>query len=308
MRKRKRDRGHLYSDGGAPMKVMAYAKVNLSLDILGRRADGYHELELIFQPVSLMDELTVELREGPGMEFSCSAEELSGPDNLVCRAYGRLQRDFPELGGCCVRLEKNIPTGAGMGGGSTDAAAFLKAARELWSLPLTDGDLCRIGAELGADVPACLIETATLGRGIGERLEILETVLDYPLLVIKPEVSFNTGEMYRRYDALTGEETAAPARHAAAVAAALQAGDLKKLGENLYNAFEKTVPEVQMIGELKHRLLAAGAAGALMTGSGSAVFGIFADRNRRDAVYEQWKAEGNIYRCEAVNHGKRKRS
>jgi len=293
------------------MKVRAYAKVNLSLDILGRREDGYHELELTFQPVSLWDELIIEPSEMPGIRLSCSVKSLEGPDNLVCRAYEALAAHYPHMGGCIVRLEKNIPFGAGMGGGSTDAAAFLLAARSLWHLDLSDRELGDLGAALGADVPACLFEGATLGRGIGEQLCPIATELEYPLLVIKPAVSFNTGEMYRRYDLLAehrkpGEEATRGSTQD--VVEALEAGDLVKLGASLFNVFEQTVPEPGLIRQLKAELMQAGALGALMTGSGSAVYGIFEDVHARDAACGKLRAWGDVYRCEAVNYGKRKRS
>ncbi len=282
-------------------KISARGKINLTLNVLGRRTDGCHDLELIFQPVSLADELWIEEKADGGLDFSCSAEGLSGDDNLVCRGYRRMQELFPgQIPGLRVRLVKHIPSGAGMAGGSADCAALLVWLNGHCGLGMDRAELIRVGASLGADVPACMQTHAVIGHGIGEILTDIRMNREYPLLVVKPAVSFDTGEMFRMLDrrGLAGQRRTAPA-----MIEAMEAGDLPAMAENLYNVFEDVVPQREHIARIKRRLREAGALGSLMTGSGSAVYGIFADPEERDCAQKVLResGEGEVLACEAVN-------
>jgi len=282
------------------MIVEARAKINLVLNVTGRRADGYHDLELIFQPVSLTDRLTIEKKPDPGLAFSCSIKAFENPENLVCRAYKLLWEKYPQAEGLQVHLEKRIPSGAGMGGGSTDAAAFILAADQLFELGMSRQEQIALGVRLGADVPACMLSGAALGRGIGEELKEIATSMEYSLLVIKPPMAFSTAQMYRAID------EAGRIRQkftSAAVVRALEEQDMEGLCQNLYNIFEEAVPEREKIQEYKKLLLKHGAKASLMTGSGSCVYGIFQDQAMRDQAYEALKAKHEVYACEAVNKG-----
>lgn len=283
---------------GEEKKLEARAKINLTLNVTGRRPNGYHDLELIFQPVSLCDILTVSLKEEPGLDFTCSVKAFENSSNLVCRAYDLLAKRYPGVKGLRVHLEKHIPSGAGMGGGSTDASALILEMNRMFDLGMTWEKLVELGAGLGADVPACMLTRASFGRGIGEELTVIDTHLSYPLLVLKPEVSFSTAEMYRAIDE-SGEIR--QQYRSEAVIKGLEQGDLESIAANLYNVFEEAVPGKQQIQQLKQELLDCGALGSLMTGSGSCVFGIFRDKESRDRAYEQLKNRYEAYACEAVN-------
>lgn len=284
-----------------PVHLSARAKINLCLYVLGKREDGYHDLELVFQPVSLADDLLIRENAEEKMVFTCSVPAFENPENLVCRGYQRMRELFPgRIPGLTVHLVKKIPSGAGMGGGSTDCSALLVWLNQTYSLGLSLEELIRIGAGLGADVPACMIPRASRGRGIGERLTQIRTGLRLPLLVVKPDVSFPTGEMYRRVDEIPFSGSACPAD---AMVEALEKEEVAGIVKNLYNVFEEVVPAGDVIRCWKHRLIEAGAAGALMTGSGSAVFGIFRDERSRDMAADALgTGEGyRVYRCETVN-------
>lgn len=280
------------------MKVDARGKINLTLNVTGRRENGYHDLELIFQPVSLCDTLFIEKKPDPGLAFSCSVKHFETADNLVCKAYDRLAERYPQVGGLTVFLKKRIPSGAGMGGGSTDAAAMILAMDRLFALGMSWDEKVALGASLGADVPACMLAGASQGRGIGEKLERIRTDFSFPLLIIKPRYSFSTAEMYRAIDESEGlhqKYCSAQAREA------LENNDLEKLCRNLYNVFEEAVPGRERILALKETLLAHGAAGSLMTGSGSCVYGIFESRRLRDRAYGALRKKYLVFACEAVN-------
>lgn len=280
------------------MKVEARGKINLTLNVTGRRENGYHDLELIFQPVSLSDTLFIEKKKEPGLDFTCTIKPFETPENLVCRAYRKLAEIYPQVGGMKVHLKKRIPSGAGMGGGSTDAAAMILAMDKLYDLGMTWEEKCAIGASLGADVPACMLTRASIGRGIGEELTEIDTDMSYPLLIIKPRYSFSTAKMYQAIDEsgeinqkyLSGE-----------VISGLENGDLNRICQNLYNVFEEAVPGGERIQELKRLLLSYGAIGSLMTGSGSCVYGIFRSRKMRDRAYLALRGRHRVYACEAVN-------
>ena len=280
------------------MKVEARGKINLTLNVLGRREDGYHNLELIFQPISLCDLLTVEKRAEAGLEFTCSAKELENEDNLVYRTYERLLEHYPGIGGLRVHLEKRIPYGSGLGGGSADVAALIRAVNEMFGLQLGRREMMQLGAGLGADVPACLLSRAALGTGMGDQLTLIDTEMEYPLLLLQPEEPFSTAEMYRKLDAapnLSQEFLSARVQRG------LESGNLSEICENLYNVFEEVVPDREQLAELKALLVEYGASASLMTGSGSCVYGIFKDASMRDRAYEELKKDYQVYACRAVN-------
>ncbi len=282
------------------MKIEAPGKINLTLNVKGRRPDGYHDLDLIFQPVSLVDTLTIEKDEEreSGLTFTCNRKDLETADNLVCRTYTKMREQYPQIGAVQVYLEKRIPSGAGMGGGSTDAAALILALDEMFGLNMKKEEKIRLGATLGADVPACLLRRASHGLGIGDQLMEIETALSYPLLILKPSCSFSTAEMYKAIDEagdlkqiFSGES----------MKEAMEKDDLQEMAKNLYNVFEDVVPERELIQKYKQMLREHGALGALMTGSGSCVFGLFEDVATRDRAYATLKEEYDVYSCEAIN-------
>ena len=254
------------------MQVNAYAKINLSLDILGRREDGYHELAMVMQSISLRDVLTVE----PAGETSLSCTDPRvpcGPENTLWRAASLFFQETDLPGGVRVALEKHIPSQAGLGGGSADAAALLRALNQMFQTGLAEEALLRLGLQVGADVPFCLRGGAALAQGVGERLSPAPPLPPCFLTVCKPPAGVSTAEAFRRAD----QRREKGKNHTAAVLEALRCGSLEALGRALGNDFEN-VMQVPQVEAIKSAMKARGAAGASMTGSGSAVFGLFASR------------------------------
>lgn len=280
------------------MKVEARGKINLTLNVFGCREDGYHDLELIFQPISLSDILTVEKKAEAGLEFTCTVKELENEDNLVYRTYERLLERYPGIGGLRVHLEKRIPYGSGLGGGSADVAALIRAVNQMFGLQLGRKEMMELGAGLGADVPACMLSRAAVGTGIGDQLSLIDTEMEYPLLLLQPKELFSTASMYQKLDeagSLSQE------RLTDQVKRGLETGNLSEICDNLYNVFEEVVPDRDRLQELKALLVEYGASASLMTGSGSCVYGIFKDAAMRDQAYADLKKEYQVYSCEAVN-------
>ena len=254
--------------------LRAFAKVNYALEVRRKREDGYHEISTVMQSVSLADEVEIEYA-GEGFELTVQPEgaEVGPPrENTVYKA----QKMLGELVGfrppVKVRLRKRIPTGAGLGGGSADAAAMLVGLNELFGLGLSAVQLREVGLRVGADVPFCLSGGTALGEGVGEVLKPLSGPPPHYLVLIKPTASSSTARIYHAYD--EHPETGAPS--VAPVIDALRVGDLGSLARSLSNDLAPVtkglVPEVKALIE---ELQCAGALGASMSGSGTAVFGIF---------------------------------
>lgn len=270
------------------MKVEARGKINWTLDIVGRRADGYHLLDMLMQPIALHD--TLELSPADGLSLTIDgAPGLSvGEDNLVLRAARALQEAWGVSRGARMTLTKRIPMGAGLGGGSADAAAALKGLSELWGVETDLPELCRIGETLGADVPFCLHDAPRQARGIGEILTPMESRA-YPLVLLQPCAALSTREVFAAYHASPDIKPPDTAR----AAKALTEGDLAALREYAGNVLESaSIPLRPEIAQAKESLYENGAAFSQMTGSGSVVFGAFEDRKTAaqawEALKEQW--------------------
>ena len=254
----------------------AYAKVNLTLSVGERRPDGYHEVVSVMQRVSLCDILTA-ARTDSGISLTCSDPTLpSGEENLAHRAAALFFRETGITGGAALTLEKRIPFQAGLGGGSSDAAAVLLALRRLYASALSDAALEAMAAALGSDVPFFIRGGTQLATGRGEVLSPLPPLTEGWFVIVKPPESFSTAAMYRRLDEL-------PPAHTPCLPP-LQGG-LPALAEALFNSFEAAVPPGSAVGHIKDALTAHGALAALLSGSGSAVFGLFDHENTaRDAA------------------------
>ncbi|MCL6451656.1 MAG: 4-(cytidine 5'-diphospho)-2-C-methyl-D-erythritol kinase [Acetobacteraceae bacterium] len=277
------------------VEVEAPAKVNLFLRVLGRRGDGYHELETVFFALSLSDRVT--LREtGSGLEVRADRAGVpSGQSNLCYRAASLLwQRAIAEERGRArqalglrVHITKRIPVGAGLGGGSSDAAATLVGLNRLWDLGFSLSELEAAAAQVGSDVPFCLRGGTALGRGRGERLEPLPAPPPAWLVVAEPGFRVSTPVAYAWLDQLRSAPPRGargrPPRPEPAVGAmveALRSQDLRLVAAALYNSFEAAVlPRYPLVARIRDALLAAGALGALMSGSGPAVFALAADES-----------------------------
>ena len=255
----------------------AYAKVNLTLAVGEKRPDGYHEVVSVMQRVSLCDTLTAE-RTDSGVSLVCSDPTLpSGGENLAYRAASLFFRETGITGGAALTLEKHIPSQAGLGGGSSDAASVLLALRKLYAPALSDAALEVMAASLGSDVPFFIRGGTQLATGRGEVLSPLPPLTDGWFVIVKPAESFSTPAMYRRLDELT--PACAPSLPP------LQSG-LSALAAGLFNRFEAAVPAGSAVWDIKARLTALGALAALLSGSGSAVFGLFDTETAARAAVE----------------------
>ena len=279
------------------MRILARAKINWTLDIVGRRADGYHLMDMLMQPVTLAD--TVNLLPADEITLTTGGTPLLPADekHLALRAARALARHTGCTKGAAIHVEKRIPVGAGMGGGSADAAAVLAGLNEMWGLGLTLEELEAVGLTLGADVPFCIRGGLTRTTGIGERMENLPCAACFPLVVVQPCEGLSTKEIFTAYheqpDVLRPDNAAAAEALARGDASALSAA----LGNVMQPVSEARRPE---IARAIAALTAAGAFAARMTGSGSAVFGAFEDAAAADsactALRSLWE---RTYRCES---------
>lgn len=259
----------------------AYAKINLSLDILGTRPDGYHEVQMIMQSLSLHDTITLSATDTPGIVMTCSDTTLPvDMHNLAYRAAELFCQTYRIPCGITLHLEKRIPVAAGLAGGSSDAAAVLRGLNEMFGSPATAEELAALGVQLGADVPYCLLLGTALSEGIGECLTALPSAPDCNCLLVKPEAGASTKQIYTNYDALAATtELAHP--DTKGLLAALSAGDYHGIATRLCNVLEPvTMQLVPEIASIKATLQQLGADGVLMSGSGPTVFALFSDKEK----------------------------
>jgi 4-diphosphocytidyl-2-C-methyl-D-erythritol kinase len=259
------------------VRLRAFAKVNYALDVLGLRVDGYHEIRTVMQSISLADE--VELRRaasGFALTLEPEAVEIGPPErNTVYLAWRSLQRLTGEELPVEVTLHKRIPAGAGLGGGSGDAAAVLVGMNEIFGLGLSVNELREAGVGIGADVPFCISGGTALGEGVGEILTPLVAPPAHRLVLAKPLESVETASIYRAYNGTKTES----ARIVEPVVSALHAGSVSDLALAVGNDLAPVTRDlVSEVATLERTLLASGAIGAAMSGSGTAVYGIFAGK------------------------------
>lgn len=254
------------------IKLKACAKLNLCLDVIGTRQDGYHLLESVMQSISLSDYVTIS-RKKSGIKVKCSKLDIEQERNI---AYKAAKIFFDEMGidkGAKIKINKRIPDKAGMGGGSADAAAVLVGLNKLYKTKLSAFQLCQIGEKVGADVPFCIIGGTQLVRGIGEVLTRLDDCPNCYFVVVRGNEGVSTKEAYEDLD----NASSAPALRIEKVIEALSVNNFGALKGNLINVFEHTT-RLSCIKETVEKLKSLGAIEAAMTGSGSAVFGIFLKR------------------------------
>ena len=251
----------------------AFAKVNLTLDVLGKRADGCHDLQSVMQTVSIRDDVEIDVGSGKPWRLLCSVEGIPADEkNLAWKAakiYCDAMGKDPE--GLEIRIVKRIPVGAGLGGGSADAAAVLRALNRHYGDPLSVLALAELGAQVGSDVPFCVVGGTAMVEGRGERLRKLPDMPDCIFVVCKPDFSVSTPELYREIDTV-----AIPHRpDNQAMESALLAGELGKVAENVYNVFDPVVTSEHLeLNYIKSICNSYGALTEQMTGSGSAIFAI----------------------------------
>lgn len=266
----------------------AFAKVNLSLDVVGKRADGYHELVSVMQSISLCDTLHFEKKCGNGMSFSANCELSSDESNLIFRAakayFAAANVDF----GVHVELDKRIPMKAGLGGGSADAAATLRALNILDGERFSVEELCGIGARIGADVPFCIMGGTRLCRGIGEKMQEIPNAMRPFVVIAMGEEGVSTPQAFaaidEKYGDFEGASAAAEQKHGE-IAECLKNGKIDTVMRVIYNIFEEVILPIRpRVGEIKRILLDAGAYAAQMSGSGPAVFGLFEKEARAESA------------------------
>ncbi|MBQ6876917.1 MAG: 4-(cytidine 5'-diphospho)-2-C-methyl-D-erythritol kinase [Oscillospiraceae bacterium] len=255
--------------------IKAPAKINLFLDITGKLPNGYHEIESVMQTVDLFD--YIKITKASEICVKCSDKSLSGESNIAFKAAKLFFEEAGEDSGALIEIDKRIPKEAGMAGGSADAAAVLFGLNKLFDEPLSVEKLCELGAKCGADVPFSILGGTMFAEGIGEKLSPIPEMPDCWLVIVKPDFSMSTPESYKYYD----EHGLSALEHPnkTNLFSSLERNDLYGLCNNLHNVLEHTVKN-PVIDEIKNEMLRNGACGSMMTGSGTAVFGIF------DSVYK----------------------
>ena len=281
------------------VKLRCNAKVNLHLRVLGRRSDGYHDIETVFHSISLADTLVIARRKS-GFTISCDTSEVPADEtNLALVAAKKLLGE--SRGGVHISLEKRIPVSAGLGGGSADAAASLVGVNELYNLGLSDEELAGVAAEVGSDVAFVLAGGCALGEGRGERLRRLKCLPRLPLVIVAPPIAISTRWAY---ESLRTGLTSGGGR-GNILTDALRTGAVWSLKTLLYNDFDDLVfARYPLVASVKEGLLESGAAGALMSGSGPAVFGIFEKEGDAERSVARFSDEGlSVYRSSFEESG-----
>ncbi|HIY74407.1 MAG TPA: 4-(cytidine 5'-diphospho)-2-C-methyl-D-erythritol kinase [Candidatus Intestinimonas merdavium] len=267
--------------------VLARAKLNLTLDVLGKRPDGYHDLKMVMQSVALADTLTVETGTGEGLEVRTDLSFLPNNEkNLAAAAALAFQTvTGRDLGGVAIAIEKRIPVCAGMGGGSSDAAAVLRSLERMLGTGQDLAALAGIGERVGSDVPYCVLGGTALAEGRGEVLTPLSALPHCHVVICKPAFSISTPELFRAVDGV--RLRCRPDTDG--VLAALEAGDLGGVARRMYNVFEDVLPSRQRteVAAIRSALVQHGALGANMSGTGPTVFGLFDDADRARSAWEE---------------------
>lgn len=252
----------------------ALAKINLTLDVLGKREDGYHDLRSVMQTVSIRDDIEIEIETGKPWTLTCDKEGIPQDETNLAWKAARVFCDTAKVdpNGLTIRITKRIPSQAGMGGGSADAGAVLRALNRHYGEPFSAYALCELGALVGSDVPFCTLCGTAMVEGRGERLRKLPDMPECFFVVCKPDFSVSTPELYRVLD----QKAIARRPDNRAMENAILAGDLGAIAENLCNVFDPVVTAEHLeLNYIKSIMNTYGAVGSQMTGSGSAVFGIF---------------------------------
>lgn len=285
------------------ISLKALAKVNLGLDVLGKREDGYHEVRMIMQTIHLYDRVEIKKTKSPHIHVETNLFYLpSDENNLVYKAAKLMKTEFKIKEGVRITLQKFIPVAAGMAGGSSDAAAVLVGMNRMFNLGLKQSRLMELGLKLGADVPFCVMRGTALAEGIGEKLTALPPMPKCPILIAKPAISVSTKHVYEQLR-LT-EMTEHP--RIDLLIENLKKKNLKGIAENMGNILETvTEKEFPVIREIKRLMKENGALGAMMTGSGPAVFGIYHNEKEIRKAYDALKQSGlakNVYTSDIHNN------
>lgn len=275
------------------ISVKALAKINLGLDVIRKREDGYHEVCMVMQTIHLFDRLEIAKNHSGEITMETNLSFLPvNENNLVYKAAALLKNEFDIKEGVHVNLQKHIPVAAGMAGGSTDAAAVLYGMNRIFHLGLTKEQLMERGVKIGADVPYCIMRGTALAEGIGEKLTALPPMVKCPVLIAKPAISVSTKFVYENLK--LNENTVHPDMKQ--LVSDIRAWDLPKIASDMGNILETvTIPAYPSIAQIKEHMMEHGALNAMMSGSGPTVFGLFEDEETARAAYEAMK-ESNLAR------------
>lgn len=284
--------------------VRAYAKINLTLDVTGKRDDGYHLIDSVMQSIGIYDTVTVELKQEGGICVTSNNDELPNDESNI--AVKAAKAFFESTGMSCegisIKIKKNIPIAAGLAGGSADGAAVIVALNELLECNLTQSQLCKIGEKVGADVPFCILGGTRIASGIGNILSPLPDIAECYIVLARPEFKISTAQAYSRIDQceeIVHPNTELMGRH-------ICSRDIVSMARQLGNVFHEALPlsykmEVDLIREA---MIKNGALGACMSGSGPSVFAIFDDKSKaNDCEQELKKTYGEVFLCSPVNVG-----
>ncbi len=266
------------------MRIKANAKINLALDVVGKREDGYHDVKMIMQEISLSDLIDIETDDSGKISlFTESTETGSETENIAYKAAAAFFEKTGIKKGCRISLFKNIPVCAGLGGGSADAAAVLKFLNESLGSPLSKDELLSLGLSLGADVPFCIMGGTALAEGVGEKLTPLSGISKKWVALIKPDVNVSTGEAYRKIDAFSY-----PHPNVNECVCNIAVGDMESLYKNAGNSFEYAIDEPD-VEKIKEHMYDCGAQFSMMSGSGPTVYGIFDTEEEARKAFESYK-------------------
>lgn len=270
------------------ISLKALAKINLGLDVVRRREDGYHEVRMIMQTIQLYDRLDIKRTQEPGIQIQTNLSFLPvNENNLIYKAAKLLMDEFSITDGVSVKLDKRIPVAAGMAGGSTDAAAMLIGVNRLFSLGLTKRQLMERGVQIGADVPYCIMRGTALAEGIGEALSPLPPMVKCPVLIAKPSISVSTKFVYQNLK--LDDTTIHP--DIDRLIDDIKAKNLHDIAAHMGNVLETvTIPNYPVIDEIKKHMLSNGAVGAMMSGSGPTVLGLFDDEDTAKKAYKAMRS------------------
>ena len=276
--------------------IKARAKVNLTLSVLEKNDNGYHNLDSVFQKINLYDEIWIEKISNNQFILDSNIENVSLQDNIIYKAYHKLREEIGDFGGVKVTLKKNIPMQAGLAGGSTDCASFLIAVNQLFDLHIDNERLKSIAKSLGADVVPCMYNGAVLAQGIGEKITKIDTNFKYYFVIIKPNFYCNTAQMYKKLD----EKGNLKRIRSKEVMEALETNDFEFLSQNLINDFEEVLEDNEEYREIKKALKSQGT-NPLLAGSGSCIFGIFKEKELAKKAYNNLKKDYTSYICTSYN-------
>ena len=272
------------------IELKAYGKINLGLDVIRKRPDGYHDLDMIMQMVDVYDDIVITKNKTGKIEVKTDTAVLSnGKDNLAYMAAKMLMDEFKIKDGVNIYINKRIPIAGGMAGGSSDCATTLMGINQLFELGLSKEELMERGVKLGADVPYCVLGGTAIARGIGEVLTPVPAPADCHVFIAKPPVSVSTAYVYGHIKPL--KITKRP--DIEAMAQSIKDGDLKKMASLIYNVMEDvTVGEYPIISEIKQVMLDNGALNSIMSGSGPTVFGLFDDKEKAQQCVKTLEEKG----------------